>query len=83
MIQMESILPKLPNFLSNQPLSLPLKFNYVTFYFFIFILIFIRWPDEPIKALGTYFTYDLKLFEEKNFIEHLDSVKKMIHICLD
>ena len=36
----------------------------------------IKWPTEPIKALGLYFTYDLKLLKEKNFIERLDSIKK-------
>ena len=37
----------------------------------------IKWPDEPIKALGVYFTYDIKLLHEKNFIEKLDSIKKL------
>ena len=27
----------------------------------------VKWPDEPIKALGVYFTYDQKLRKEKNF----------------
>ena len=36
----------------------------------------IKWPDEPIKALGVYYSYDIKLLHEKNFIERLDSVKK-------
>ena len=36
----------------------------------------IKWPTEPIKALGLYFTYNLKLLKEKNFIERLDSIKK-------
>ena len=40
----------------------------------------IKWPDEPIKALGVYYTYDIKLLHEKNFIERLDSVKKLINI---
>ena len=40
----------------------------------------IKWPTEPIKALGLYFTYDLKLLKEKNFIERLDSIKKLINI---
>ena len=36
----------------------------------------IRWPNEPIKALGVYYTYDAKLLiREKNFIERLDSIK--------
>ena len=40
----------------------------------------IKWPKDPIKALGVYFTYDLKLLKEKNFIERLDSIKKLINI---
>ena len=40
----------------------------------------IKWPDEPITALGVYFTYDQKLLKEKNFIEQLDSIKKLINI---
>ena len=40
----------------------------------------IKWPDEPIKTFGVYFTYDQKMLKEKNFIEHLDSVKKLINI---
>ena len=40
----------------------------------------IKWPDEPIKALGVHFTYDQKLLKEKNFIERLDSIKKLINI---
>ena len=40
----------------------------------------IKWPDEPIKALGVYYSYDIKLLHEKNFIERLDSVKKRINI---
>ena len=40
----------------------------------------IKWPDEPIKALCVYFTYDQKLLKEKNFIERLDSVKNLINI---
>ena len=40
----------------------------------------IKWPNEPIKALGVCYTYDLKLLHEKNFIERLDSVKKLINI---
>ena len=27
----------------------------------------IKWPDEPIKALGVYFTYDQKLLKENIF----------------
>ena len=40
----------------------------------------IKWPNELIKALGVYFTYDLKLPKEKNFIERLDSIKRLINI---
>ena len=40
----------------------------------------IKWPDEPIKALGVHYSYDIKLLHEKNFIEILDSVKKRINI---
>ena len=40
----------------------------------------IKWPDEPIKALGVYYSYDIKLLHEKNFIERLDSLKKRINI---
>ena len=29
----------------------------------------IKWPNQPIKALGIYYTYDKKLLLEKNFIE--------------
>jgi len=40
----------------------------------------ISWPNEPIKALGVYYTYDAKVFREKNFIARLDSIKKLINI---
>ena len=40
----------------------------------------IKWPDEPIKALGVYYSYDIKLLHEKNFIERLDSVNKRVNI---
>ena len=40
----------------------------------------IEWPKFPIKALGMYFTFDRKLLKEKNFIERLDSIKKLINI---
>ena len=39
--------------------------------------------DELIKALGVYFTYDiikLLTLHEKNFIEKLDSIKKLMNI---
>ena len=40
----------------------------------------IKWSGEPIKALGVYYSYDTKLLHEKNFIERLDSVKKLINV---
>ena len=40
----------------------------------------IKWPDEPIKALGVYYSYDPKLLHEKNLIEKLDGIKKPIYI---
>ena len=40
----------------------------------------IKWPAEPIKTLGVYFTYDQKFLNEDNFIERLDSVKNLINI---
>jgi len=36
-------------------------------------------PNEPIKTLGIYFTHDMKLLEEKNFMERLDAIKKVIN----
>ena len=41
-----------------------------------------KWPKTPIKALGVYFTYDTKLLKERNFIERLDSIKKLINIWI-
>ena len=40
----------------------------------------IKWPDEPTKAVGVYYSYDIKLLHEKFFFERLDSVKKLINI---
>ena len=40
----------------------------------------IKWPSEPIKALGVFYTYDPKLLHEKNFIEKLDSIKKLVNM---
>ena len=40
----------------------------------------IKWPNEPVKALGVYYSYDQKLLHEKNFLERLDSVKKLINL---
>ena len=38
----------------------------------------IKWPSEPIKALGIFYTYDQKLLLEKNFIENLDKIKNYL-----
>ena len=40
----------------------------------------IKWPKTPIKALGVYFTHDPKFLKEKNIIERLDCIKKLINI---
>ena len=40
----------------------------------------LKWPDESIKALGVYYSYDEKLLAEKNFIENLDKIKKLMNI---
>ena len=40
----------------------------------------IKWPQDPIKALGIFFTYDKKLLYVKNFTEKLDNIKKIINI---
>lgn len=40
----------------------------------------IEWPNEPIKDPGFYFTYDLKLFKEKNSIERLDSIRELLNV---
>ena len=40
----------------------------------------IKWPSEPIKALGVFYTYDPKLLHEKNFIEKLDTIKKLVNM---
>ncbi|KAL9968770.1 hypothetical protein ACROYT_G020892 [Oculina patagonica] len=40
----------------------------------------IKWPQDPIKALGIFFTYDKKLLFLKNFSEKLDKIKKLINI---
>ena len=41
---------------------------------------YIKWPDEPVKALGVYYSYDIKLLHEKNFIQKLESDNKLINI---
>ena len=40
----------------------------------------IKWPREPIKALGVYYSYDLTLLREKNFLENLDKIKKLLNL---
>ena len=40
----------------------------------------IKWPSNPIKALGVFFSYDKKLLFQKNFSERLDKIKKLINI---
>ena len=40
----------------------------------------IKWPSEPIKALGVFYTYDQKLLLEKNFLENLDKIKKLLNV---
>ena len=40
----------------------------------------LKWSDEPIKALGVYYSHDEKLLREKNFIENQDKIKKLINI---
>ena len=40
----------------------------------------IKWSGKPIKALGVYYSYDTRLLHEKNFIERLDSVKKLVNL---
>ena len=37
----------------------------------------IKWPSEPIKALGTFFTYEQSLLYEQNFQEKVDKIKKL------
>ena len=41
----------------------------------------IKWPDEPIKELGFYYSFDIKLPHKKN-IEGLHSIKKTQYKCL-
>ena len=40
----------------------------------------IKWPDEPIKALGAFFTHDQNLIYEKNFKDKVFKIKKLINI---
>ena len=47
-----------------------------------FIHLGIKWPDEPIKARGFHYSWiRYQTFAQKNFIERLDGVKKVINIC--
>ena len=55
------------------------KFHH-SFSFYFNKALGIKWPDEPIKALGVYYSYDPKLLHERNFIEKLDSIKKLMNI---
>jgi len=40
----------------------------------------IKWPSEPIKALGVFYAFDQKLLPEKNFIENLEKIKKLLNV---
>ena len=40
----------------------------------------INWPNEPIKALGIFYTYDQKLLHEENILENLDKIKKLLNV---
>ena len=40
----------------------------------------IRLPNEPIKTIGVYYVYDVKLLREKNLIERVYSIQKLINI---
>ena len=40
----------------------------------------IKWPSKPIKALGVYFSYDEKRFDEENFEAKLQSLKAKLDI---
>ena len=42
----------------------------------------ISWPNEAIKALGIFYTYDQKLLHEKNVLENLGKIKKTVIECL-
>ena len=40
----------------------------------------LRMNEEPIYALGVYFSYDDKLAAKKNFFDRLDSLRKLLNI---
>ena len=40
----------------------------------------IKWPQDPIKALRVFFSYDKKLLYLKTFSDKLDDIKKLINI---
>ncbi len=40
----------------------------------------IKWPQDPIKALGVFFAYDKKMLYLKNFSDKLDGIKKLTNI---
>ena len=40
----------------------------------------LRMNEEPIYALGVYFSYDEKLAAKKNFFDRLDSLRKLLNI---
>ena len=35
---------------------------------------------RTIKALGAYYSYDLTLLREKNFLENMDKIKKLLNL---
>ena len=38
----------------------------------------IKWPDEPIKALSVYYSYDIKLLHEKNIYWEMGQCQKTL-----
>ena len=40
----------------------------------------IKWPQDPIRALGVFFSYDKELLYRKNFSDKLNDIKKLINI---
>ncbi len=39
----------------------------------------IKWPCEPIKILGVYFSYDCKAAENYNFVTKLEKLSRQLH----